>query len=555
MSLGTEGGDTLFFTGILQQITVTLTNPYSSKKYDIDDFYNVSTEAYDGLGDIDVMVLTPFGDYLSLTDTVGMVLVQNIEVFIANDSGDILNLAHETLTYGDVLIFGGEGDDILWANIGNDFIAGNGGNDIIDGGPGNDTLEGNFENDQIFGGLGNDTIHGDEGDDILYGGTDLGLMDLDKAFADSITFPTLVEGTNIVNLVPPGTPALGINSDNLTVSYDATATLTFRAGFAGYKNTLGIYKIADNGTIENADILWANVKTAGINIEYQIDLPVGIDGGKFGFFIIANGDNVNTHYNGLNITGDGNIKFIYDYGLVTQRAATVNDTGSHVKVVYDDGVTTKVLNGYHYHTTDRADSSPDINWDGKTHAVSGLLNASNQDVLRIGFEDLPNLGDADYEDVLFDLDINRVRVDATENGSDTLIGGSGNDIMYGEGGDDVIVFGNGFDQVYGGTGADTLLVDVMDALVDKIFGFETGTGKDVLNISNILQGYDPLSDAIADFVKLVNSGGDTQVQVNADGDIGGVFTAIAVFDGGISATLATLISNGNLIADHPVTVV
>lgn len=553
--MATNGTDFLTFMGsfelfgTLQNINVALVNPYSSKSFNIDDDFNVNQVSYDGMGGLDFLIMSNFGDYLSITDNTGIQVVYNVEQFIAGNGGDVINLADATLGYGDVTILGGEGDDILWANMGNDTISGSAGNDIIDGGPGNDSLDGNQDNDQIFGGEGDDTLRGGIGDDILYGGTDLGLMNLDKDFVDNITFPDLIEGVDIQNLIPPGDPALGINSDNLTVSYDASATLTFRDGFAGYNNTLGIYNIAADGTISMASVLWANVKTAGVDIDYNIDLPVGQGGGQFGFFIIADGDRENSGYSGLNITGDGVISFIYDFGGANERAATVNDDGNLVSIVYDDGVTQQVLDGPHYHTTPRGDT-PTINWDGQTHAVSGLLDQSNQDVLRIGFEDLPNLGDADFEDVLFDLDIDQAHVDASEPGNDILIGGAGNDIMYGEAGDDIIVMGDGFDQAYGGSGSDQFVFDVLDALTDKINDFETGVGADVLNITDILQGYDPLTDAIGDFVQLVQNGADTEVHVNADGDVGGVFTAIAVFEGGISDTLTDLITNGNLVADQ-----
>lgn len=556
---GTEGNDTLSFNGVLQHLTITLVNPYSSKTYYIDDEFNVNTNTYDGLGGTDVLTLSDFGDYITLTDTVGVQILKNIEIIAGAAGGDIINLAHSTVTYGNVSIFGALGDDILWGNIGNDTIRGADGDDIIDGGPGNDILYGDGGNDQIFGGAGNDIIRGGDGDDILYGGTDLGIRTFDKSFTDNINFPALVGGVNIVNLVPPGNPALGVNGENLTVDFGATATLTFRDGFAGYNNTLGIYAVAEDGTIGNAGILWANVKTAGIDVEHQIDLPVGDNGGRFGFFIIADGDNANGGYAGLDITGQGNIHFIYDYGGAGERAAKIGDNGNLVSVVYDDGAAVRLLNGYHYHTTDR-DESPDINWDGETHALSGLLDQSNWDVLRIGFEDLPNLGDADYEDVLFDLDINRVHIDASEPGNDTLIGGAGNDILYGEAGNDILVVGEGFDQIHGGAGSDLILYSSLVFFfygpADIIFGFETGTGGDTLNISNILQGYDPLTEALEDFVKLVGApNGDTELHINPDGDFGGEFTAIAIFDGGISETLAQLVANGNLVADTPMTIV
>ena len=552
--MATSGTDFINFVGALQQVTLTLTNPYSSKSIDVDDEFRVNTSSYDGMGGIDFLIMTNDGDFLSVTDNIGIQVVQNIENFLAGDGGDVINLADSTIILGDVFITGGAGDDILWANAGNDTVSGAQGNDIIDGGPGNDTLNGNDDNDQIFGGASDDRLDGGNGDDILFGGTDLGLIDLDREFVDDITFPELIEGVDIQDLIPPGSPALGINSDNLSVEFGATATLTFREGFAGYNNTLGIYSIAADGTIQMASVLWANVKDAGINTEHSVDLPVGEDGGQFGFFIIANGDRVNDEYVGLDITGDGVISFVYDYGGANERAATVNDDGNLVSVVYDDGVTVQVLDGYHYHTTPRGDT-PDINWDGDIHAVSGLLDPANQDVLRIGFEDLPNLGDADFEDVLFDLNIDRVRVDASEVGADILIGGAGNDVLYGEAGDDILIVGDGFDQIYGGSGSDQIVFDVMDGLADQIFGFETGVGADVINITDILQGFDPLTDALSDFVQLVQNGSDTELQVDVDGSAGvASFAVLAVIDGGVSDTLADLITNGNLVADSSVNV-
>jgi Ca2+-binding RTX toxin-like protein len=550
--MATNGNDFIMFEGSLGQLTVTLTNAYTGYEILIDDEYNINTGTYDGMGGLDVLIGTNFGDFLSIGDPVGIQNVKNVEIFIAGDGGDAIQLDSTVHTLGDIQIFGGAGNDILWANIGNDLIMGADGNDILDGGPGHDELHGENDNDLLFGGEGDDYLHGGSGDDILFGGTTLGLITLDKDFEDDITFPDLIEGTDIVNLVPPGTPALGVDNDNLTVGYEATAELTFRDGFAGYNNTLGVYEIGEDGTIENVDVLWANVKTAGVDVTHTIDLPVGEDGGTFGFFIIADGDRVNDGYDGLDITGDGNVSFVYDYGGAGERTATVDDDGSLVSMVYDDGVNVVVLSGPHYHTTPRGET-PDINWDGETHALSGLVDQGNSDVLRIGFEDLPNLGDADFEDVLFDLDINEVHIDASETGSDTLIGGLGDDVLYGEGGDDILVIGADLDNAYGGSGADQFVYDVMDGMMDVLHDFDVAEG-DVLNITDILEGYNENDDAISDFVMLVDNGDDTEVHVNADGDVGGAFTAIAVVEGGLDDTLANMIDNGSLVVDQSVVV-
>lgn len=552
MATGGESDDLFLFSGQLGQLTVTLVNPYSGEIIYIDEEKNINNGVYYGGGGDDTIVFTNRGDAIFIANNQGEQVVHDVENFFAGDGGDVIDLAHGTYTLGNVVIVGGAGNDILWSNVGQDQIYGSSGNDLIDGGPGNDWLEGESDNDIVNGGAGHDYVFGGSGHDILYGGNRVNPVVHDKEISDNVVFPHLMEGVNIVNLVPPGTPALGIANNNLHVDYQATATLTFRDGFAGYNNSLGVYTIADDGTIQMGSILWANTKTAGIDVAHTITLPVGADGGDIGFFIIANGDNVN-NYAGLDLDNPGNIKFIYDYGLSTQRTANIHDDGSHVKMVYDDGSIVRVLNGPAYHTTERGGDTS-INADGAEHVVSGLVDVGQHDVLRIGFEDLPNLGDADYEDVFFDLNFDEVITQGdTEDGNDVLVGGAGNDTLYGQDGKDILVVGQGIDEIYGGRDSDQFVFDVLDAMVDTIHDFKVGGNGDVLNITDILQGYDPMSDMIADFVKLTNLNGDTQVYINADGDHGGNYMMMAIMTG-VETTLADLINNGNLVANHHVEV-
>jgi len=543
----TNGNDYISFNdGTVQTVSMTLTNPYSSKSYLLDDDYNVNHSVYDGLGGSDIFAMTSFGDFITIKNSVGVQLIKNIEIFIAGDGGDVIALADDALTYGDVLILGGAGDDILWGNDGNDRIDGSLGNDIIDGGGGDDTLLGRNDTDQIYGGIGNDVIEGGAGDDLLYGGSDLGLRDLDKDFIDNVSFPELKSSVNIVDLVPPGSSSLGVSGDNLSVNYQATAEITFVKGYAGYNNTLAIYEVGDDGTIQNVDVLWGNVKTAGFGVTHTIDIPTGTDGGDFGFFIIANGFNKNGSYAGLDIEGDGHVSIVYDYGGANERAGNVNDDGDMLSTIYNDGVTEVVLKGATYHTTPR-DGDNSINPDNQTHVVSGQASDGDSEVLRIGFEDLTNLGDADFEDVLFDFDVNEIRVDASEPGNDTLNGGAGNDTLYGEAGDDLLIVGEGLDQIYGGLGADTIQFTVADALVDVIHGFDVGAGGDVIDLSAVLDFGDEVTDVISDFVQLVQNGNDTEIQINQAGD-GSGFASLAIIDGGVAETLADLFADGNLIA-------
>lgn len=576
---GTNGDDFLVFQGQLGQISTTLTNPYSGYTIFIDDEFNINTGNYDGQDGTDFLFMSDFGDAFFVNDGAGNSLLVNVELIQAGLGGDLVILADDTVVVDDITIFGAQNDDVIWSNAGDDTIFGSTGDDIIDGGPGNDILNGQQDNDYVNGGAGTDTINGGTGDDTLYGGLDADVLSgdagndviyggdgdgttfitVDKEFMDTVEFPDLTEGKNIKLLQPPGDPSLGVVDGNLDIGFQAQAEITFRQGFAGYNNSLGVYAIAADGTIQSAHLLWENVKDAGIDVTHIIDLPSTSEAVEIGFFIVANGDRKNHEYTNMSDTGtEGHIKFYYDYGGAGQRDATVYDDGDDITAVYDDGVTVRTLKGPIYHTTER-DGSFDLNPDEEEHVVSGLTPGSNgqsDDVLRIGFEDLPNTGDADYEDVLFDLNIIETTVwNEGEVSDDILNGGDGNDTLYGEGGDDILIGGNGDDDLYGGFGSDIILYDLMVTGVDTIYGFETGVGGDAINITDILEGYDS-GDDILDFVQLTDNGnGDTVLSVNADGDSGGEFAALAIIDGGVgNDTLSTLIDNGNLVVDQSVVI-
>ena len=86
----------------------------------------------------------------------------------AGAGDDIVDLTSERFSYeehvsGQLIVRGGDGNDILWGNAGTNILFGDAGNDKITGGSGNDIL---------IGGSGNDTLHGGGGDDIFCYGSD-----------------------------------------------------------------------------------------------------------------------------------------------------------------------------------------------------------------------------------------------------------------------------------------------------------------------------------------------------------------------------------------------
>ena len=69
---------------------------------------------------------------------------------------------------GDMLIYGGDGDDTITGGLGDNVIHGGGGNDILVGNDGNDVIYAGSGNNVIVGGGGNDTLYGGSGEDVFF---------------------------------------------------------------------------------------------------------------------------------------------------------------------------------------------------------------------------------------------------------------------------------------------------------------------------------------------------------------------------------------------------
>jgi Cadherin domain./Hemolysin-type calcium-binding repeat (2 copies). len=120
----------------------------------------------------------------------------NIEQFWLADGDDIIDLSAQGpggIDYAkDVLVQGGNGNDIIIGGAGKDNLQGDGGNDIIFGWRGSDTINGGDGDDILYGddlgfndisgddildgGTGNDILYGGRGKDRLYGGGDNDLL-------------------------------------------------------------------------------------------------------------------------------------------------------------------------------------------------------------------------------------------------------------------------------------------------------------------------------------------------------------------------------------------
>jgi len=133
---------------------------------------------------------------------------------------------------------------------------------------------------------------------------------------------------------------------------------------------------------------------------------------------------------------------------------------------------------------------------------------------------------------------------------DILIGRDGNDDLAGLSGNDVLVGGRGADILSGGSGSDAFVYQVGDLGkgVDLITDFKIGGGGDILDLDGLLNGFVAGSSKVSDFVRLSQSGGDTKVQVDADGTSGGSnFVDLVVLDNVSGSNLSELVQNGNIV--------
>ena len=127
---------------------------------------------------------------------------------------------------------------------------------------------------------------------------------------------------------------------------------------------------------------------------------------------------------------------------------------------------------------------------------------------------------------------------AAGDASDRLDGGNGNDTLIGGAGNDVLT---------GGRGADTFKFLSKNDGTDRITDFSVKQG-DKIDIHEVLEDYDPVTDILSQFVKITQQGCNTILSVDADGaGTGAAFTQMAILEGVRGVDLNMLVNNGNLI--------
>jgi Ca2+-binding RTX toxin-like protein len=282
-----------------------------------------------------------------------------------------------------------------------------GGDDILHGGAGDDRVYGGIGDDIVKGGSGEDKLVGGQGDDVIHGGT----------------------GDDV--LIGDGFKQGEVSS--MTVENIGKAS-------AGYHNSYGYYEKDSSGSPTNGQIIWADVKDS-VGDKFSLE---GIDQSKVGFFLIPNGDNVNS---GLK---DGQkLSFQQDssgkWSPVADGEVLKGQSGA---ILYSETSLNK--GDFKYATDAKADGNQ--NW-----------------------EDLVGGGDRDNNDV--NMNVTWVtQENKSEGGDDILIAGQGNDILHGGQGDDKVWGGQGDDRMTGGQGNDQLGGGTGDDIIHAGQGNDTAWG-------------------------------------------------------------------------------
>lgn len=131
-------------------------------------------------------------------------------------------------------------------------------------------------------------------------------------------------------------------------------------------------------------------------------------------------------------------------------------------------------------------------------------------------------------------------------GADEILGGEGNDILVGGGANDILDGGVGSDTLTGSSGADVFRFANIGDAPDSITDFTPGQGGDQIDIASVLQGFDPATDALSDFIQLNPAGDGYQLMVDPSGE-GNFELLVTLQNVGGELDLDQLVTDGNIV--------
>jgi len=354
-------------------------------------------------------------------------LVWGNDDFLGSAAGDILHAGG-----GSDLLFGEAGDDQLFGDAGNDFIDGGVGNDIIDGGDGLDevfyasatsgvTVSLALTGPQDTGGAGVDTLTGIEN---LSG----------SPFADHLTGD---DGSNTLWGAGGGDTVDGGAGDDILVGGDGG--VNHLNGGAGL-DVLGLAHLTAGAYVDLS--AGAYSYDGGWDTLTSIEGVIGGAGADMLFGDAAGNTLIGLDGNDTLVGRDGDDTLAGDAGddwLVGEAGDDLLEGGVGVNVLIGgDGID---LASYV--------SQTDNLW---VDLNAGVYSATG--VWDVFFDSIEGVLGGSGNDTIFGNALaNALRGGA---GADALIGNAGDDVLEGGAGDDWLVGGDGNDRLAGGEGVDVL---------------------------------------------------------------------------------------------------
>lgn len=438
--------------------------------------------------------------------------------FIGTENDDYIDdgrvsegVEHSTLDLsGDDRIWGHGGDDLMWGGYGNDLMYGGAGKDTFGSQYGNNEFFGEAGDDYIYAGYGNDELYGGVGDDHLFNSG--GVSRLYGGVGND-----LMTGTGGVTYLYGGSGDDDLDGQNM---------------FGGAGNDS--YRVlAENNFI---------FERPGDGVD---TVTTGVDG-----YVLP--DNVEN----LTLTSSGRVKTNYgneiDNVIIGSRGHSIIYGAAGNDIIRDDdgtpyggnqnGSNDMLYGGAGNDGVFAGDGADEVHGDDGNDRVGG---GAHDDMVYGGAGNDRLTGD-NHNDVLYG-----------GTGNDVLDGGSVRDTMYGGAGDDLIYGGVGIDVLDGGAGDDWFVYDDVSwsspGRNDRVAGFDApgDPGGDVFDLSGIdadttlagmqdfafggAQGAGPLTTATGYFW-FVNSGSNTLLRANSDGDAAADLEVIIVDGTGVTAS-------------------
>ena len=444
-----------------------------------------------------------------------------------------------TGTSGADNLSGTVGDDEIYALDGNDTLYGSPGADLMDGGPGANYVNYTASSSGVAVDLENDQYYGGDAEGDL-------LVDIRHIFGSENNDILLGDAQN--NLIN------GFGGDDVLAGGGGLDTLKGGNGADRYVfdaasafsniDTIRSFKLSDNDELDITNILLGNYNP---NIHDITDFVQITDDGQHSYLAVdANGGGNNFQIIAKieNVLGLGDVGALEAAGHIdTQGTSTIGINivnGTALADQLNGTIGRDEMYGFDGNDTLYGSIGADI-LDGGAGADYANYQLSDAGVnIDLG-NGIFSGGHAEGDTL-----INIKHVFGSYDHGDVLRGDAKNNLLNGFAGDDILYAGAGQDILKGGSGKDQFIFESANLFdgVDTIRSFSSN--QDMLDVSDVLIGYDAAADAIADFVQITDDGQHSYLAVDTNGGANN-FQTIAKIENKTGLTDVTALENSGAL--------